>query len=67
MRGMWRLIKEEIRQWLEEKEKFFSISQNKNPHIISEKWLQRYVFTDLHDIFFVDFLNVFVEWLHGLA
>jgi hypothetical protein len=35
--------------------------------INSEKWLQRYVFTDLHEIFFVDFPIVLVEWLQRLA
>jgi hypothetical protein len=64
---MWRPTKEEIGQWLEEKEHEFSRDQNKNPWISSEQWLQRYVFTDLHEIFFVDFPNVLVEWLQRLA
>jgi hypothetical protein len=60
---MWRMTKEEIGWWLETKESEFSRDNNKNPRIIWEKWLERYVFIDLHEIFFVDFLIVLVEWL----
>jgi hypothetical protein len=34
--------------------------------INSEKWLQRYVFTILHDILFIDFSIVLLEWLQRL-
>jgi hypothetical protein len=64
---MWRPTKEEIGWWLEMKECEFSRDQNKNPWISLEQWLQRYVFTDLHEIFFVEFLIVLVEWLQRLA
>jgi hypothetical protein len=32
-----------------------------------EQWLQRYVFTDLHEIFFVDFPNILTKWIQRLA
>jgi hypothetical protein len=63
---MWRPTKEEIGWWLEMKECEFSRDQNKNPYQ-SEKWLQRYVFTDLHEIFFTDFPIVLAEWLQRLV
>jgi hypothetical protein len=56
---MWRPTKEEIGQWLDTKEIKFVVDQNKNPWINTEKWLQRYVFTDLHEIFFADFFKYF--------
>jgi hypothetical protein len=56
------MTKEEIGWWLETKESEFSRDKNKNLRIIWEKWLERYVFIDLHEIFFVDFLIVLVEW-----
>jgi hypothetical protein len=56
---MWRPTKEEIGKWLDMKEIEFVVDQNKNPWISAEKWLQRYVFTDLHEIFFVDFPEYF--------
>jgi hypothetical protein len=45
----------------------FDVDQNKNPQINTEKWLQRYVFTDLHEIFFIDFMNILVEWIERLV
>jgi hypothetical protein len=63
MRGMWRPTKEEIREWWNTKEIEFAVDQNHNPWINAKEWLQRYVFTYLHEIFFVDFLNVLEEWI----
>jgi hypothetical protein len=64
---MWRSTKEENGEWLETKEHEFSRNQNKNPRIRSDKWLQRYVFSYLHEIFFVNFSNVLAEWMQRLA
>jgi len=58
---MWRPTKEEIGQWLDRKEIEFYVDKNKNLHISIEKWLQRYVFIDLHEIFFDDFSNILAE------
>jgi hypothetical protein len=52
MRGMWRPTKEDIIQWLNMKKIKFVVDQNTNPHINTEEWIQRYVFTYLHDFFF---------------
>jgi hypothetical protein len=32
-----------------------------------KKWLQRYVYIDLHEIFFGEFLNILTEWLERLV
>jgi hypothetical protein len=32
-----------------------------------KKWLQRYVFRELHDIFFGEFLIILTEWLEILV
>jgi hypothetical protein len=47
---MWTPTKEDIGQWLDMKDIEFVVDQNKNPQINAEKWLQRYVFTYLHEI-----------------
>jgi len=61
--GMWRPIKEDIGKWLDVKDIKISIDHNHNFLINAEKWLQRYVFIDLHEIFFVDFLNILAKWI----
>ena len=60
---MWRQDKEDIGWWLETKECGFARDQNKNLQISREQWLQRYIFTNLHEILFVDFPIVLDEWL----
>jgi hypothetical protein len=32
-----------------------------------EKWMQRYVYTELHEIFFGEFLIILTEWLEILV
>jgi hypothetical protein len=32
-----------------------------------KKWMQRYVFTDLHEIFFGEFPKILTEWLERLV
>jgi hypothetical protein len=63
MKGMWRPTKEEIREWLNTKEIDFVLDHNQNPWMNAKEWLQRYAFIDLHEIFFIDFLNVLAEWI----
>jgi hypothetical protein len=48
----WFPSKTEIQKWIEDQEKDFTEVQNKNPKIRTEDWLQRYIFTDIHKIFF---------------
>jgi hypothetical protein len=48
----WFPSKTEIQKWIEEQERHFVKAQNKNPSISTEDWLGRYIFTDMHDIFF---------------
>jgi hypothetical protein len=54
----WRKNREEIKEWLEGKKRDFSKEENRKPHLNNEQWLQRYVFKDLHEIFFGEFLII---------
>jgi hypothetical protein len=46
----WHPLKEIIENWVEAKEKEFVVKENKNPRLSTEDWLQRYIFTNLHEI-----------------
>jgi len=59
--------KEEINTWVEQKERDFAKEQNQNSQISTEEWLQRYLFTDLHEIFFAEFPIIFYEWISRIA
>jgi hypothetical protein len=49
------------------KEIEFPVDQYKNPKINTKKWLQRYSFIDLNEIFFIDFLNILAELIQRLV
>jgi hypothetical protein len=41
----------------------FAQKENRNPKIASCQYLDRYMFSDLHEVFFYDFLHVLQEWI----
>ena len=63
----WHPSKEEIEKWVQSKEREFAEQENKNPRLSIEEWLQRYIFTDLHEIFFATFPIELHEWISRLA
>ena len=63
----WHPLKEQIENWVEAKEKEFAEQENRNPRISTENWLQRYVFSDIHEIFFTTFPIELHAWLSRLV
>jgi hypothetical protein len=59
----WNSMKVEIERWLETKELEFAQKHNKNPKLKLHKYLDRYVFSDLHEVFFYDFPHLLQKWL----
>jgi hypothetical protein len=62
----WFQSKKEIQKWIEDQEKDFAEAQNKNPNLSSEYWLEKYIFTDIHTIFFGGIHQELYEWLARL-
>jgi hypothetical protein len=48
---------------VKKKELEFAQKDNRNPRITPRKYLEKYVFTDLHEVFFCDFPHLFQEWI----
>jgi hypothetical protein len=63
----WFPSKTEIQKWIEEKERDYVEAQNKNANISTKDWLGRYIFTDIHDIFFGGIHKEIYEWLARLT
>jgi hypothetical protein len=63
----WFPSKIEIQKWIEDQEKDFVNAQNKNLNLITEDWLEIYIFTDIHEIFFGGIHQELYEWLAILA
>jgi hypothetical protein len=59
----WNPTKAEIERWLKTKELEFAQKDNKNPKLTPCKYLDKYMFSDLHAVFFCDFLHLLHEWL----
>jgi hypothetical protein len=51
----WRPTKEEIERWFKTKELEFAQQNNKDPIVTPHKYLEKYVFIDMHEVFFVIF------------
>jgi hypothetical protein len=62
----WFPSKTKIQKWIENQEKDFIEAQNKNPNLSIEDWLERYIFNDIHDIFFGGIHQELYEWLSRL-
>jgi hypothetical protein len=57
----WNLTKVEIKRWLKMKELKFSQKDNKNPKLTLRKYLDKYMFSDLHEVCFYDFPHFFAK------
>jgi hypothetical protein len=59
----WNPTKVKIERWLRTKELEFAQKDNINPKLTPHKYLDKYVFSDLHEVFFYDFPHLLQEWL----
>jgi hypothetical protein len=59
----WNLTQVEIERCLKTKEMEFAQKDNINPKLTPRKYLDKYVFSDLHEVFFCDFPHVLQEWI----
>ena len=63
----WRPSVKEIGDWIEETYLKFAKQENKVPRRSSDDFLQRYVFTDIHEIFFGSIHIELHQWLSRLT
>ena len=59
----WNPSKAKIKSWLKTKELEFPEKDNRNPRVTLCKYLEKYVFTDLHEVFFCDFPHILQDWI----
>ena len=63
----WNPTKKEIKDWLDRKIQEFVAQENINLQLIKEQWLDRYLYTDIHEIYFFSFPIEKYEWIVKLA
>ena len=59
----WNPTKVDIERWLKTKELEFAQKDNRNPKITPHKSMDKYMFSDLHEVFFCDFPHWLHEWI----
>jgi hypothetical protein len=59
----WNKTKVGIEIWLKMKELEFVQKETKNPKLTPCKYIEKYVFNDLHEVIFYDFPHLLQEWL----
>ena len=64
---MWHPELSEIDAWFEAKTKEFAEKENMNPNRSIEAWIQKYIYTDVHEVFFATFPSELHSWLARLA
>ena len=60
---LWHLELNGIKAWFEAKAKEFTERENKNPNRDNEAWLQKYIYIDVHEVFFTTFRLELHSWL----
>ena len=66
-KSRWLPSNTETQKWIEVQEKDFVEVQNKNPNLSTEDLLGKYIFTDIHGIFFGGIHKELYEYLSRLA
>ena len=64
---LWYPELSEIDTWFATKTKEFTETENRNPNHDSEAWLQKYIYIDVHKVFFATFPSELHSWLDILA
>ena len=60
---LWHLIKNEIEDWLESKMLIFTQEESAGSWLSTQNWVDEYIYSDVHKIFFTDFSIMLHEWL----
>jgi hypothetical protein len=63
MLRLWNPTKADIESCLRTKYLEFAQKDNRNPRLTPRKYLEKYLFIDLHEVFFYDFLHLLQEWI----
>ena len=63
----WHPELSEIEAWFETKAKELVETENRNPNHSSEAWLHKYIYIDVHEVFFSMFPSELHSWVERLG
>ena len=64
---LWHPTKNKIEDWLESKILAFMEEESVGSQLSTENWVDEYIYSDIHEIFFAEFPIMLHEWLSILA
>ena len=64
---LWHSLCNELQDWLDRKILEFVLHENRSTKLSDEQWVQKYIYTEVHGIFFFSFAHEIHEWLSRLA
>ena len=60
-------MKEDIEDWMDAKTLVFTQEESAGTWFSVERWLDEYIYSDIHEIFFAELPILLHEWLVGFA
>ena len=63
----WRPEKKEIEEWFEKKVQEYAVKENRSTKFTTNKWKNKYIFTEIYEILFVSLATELQEWLARLV
>lgn len=60
-------MKKEIEGWLDQKLHKFMVEENRTPQISEKRWLDNYIYMEIHKIFFASFPSELYNSIARLA
>jgi len=67
MSRRWNPTKKELEDWLDRKLCEFVIQENKTLQKSEKRWLDRFIYTEIHEVFFATFSSELYAWIARLA
>ena len=64
---LWHPTKKEIKEWMDSKMLTFTQEESTGTWLSAKKWIDEYIYSDIHEIFFAEFPILLHEWLLRLA
>ena len=60
---LWHPTKKEIEDWLDSKTLAFTQEEIVGIRLSTKEWIDEYIYSDIHEIFFAEFPILLHEWL----
>ena len=64
---LWHPTKKEIEDWLESKMLVFTQEESAGSRLNAEKWVDEYIYSYIHEVFFAEFPIILHEWFSKLV